>query len=64
MTWFVQKSGHPGFKDISIPEECPQLLLVEDRGKPTTTQTSLLIKMLNQVMKVGHITSHWLKILQ
>ncbi len=22
-TWFVQKSVHPGFKDTSIPEECP-----------------------------------------
>ncbi len=26
MTWFVQQSGHPGFKDTSIPEECPQPL--------------------------------------
>jgi hypothetical protein len=31
MTWFVQKFGHPGFKDTSIPEECPQPILVEDR---------------------------------
>jgi hypothetical protein len=31
MTWFLQKSGHPGFKAISIPEECPQPLLVEGR---------------------------------
>ncbi len=30
MTWFVQESGHPGFKDTSIPEQCPQPLLVED----------------------------------
>ncbi len=30
MTWFVQQSGHPGFKDTSIPEECPQLILVGD----------------------------------
>ncbi len=31
MTWFVQKSGHPGSKDTSIPDECPQPLLVEYR---------------------------------
>jgi hypothetical protein len=31
MTWFVQQSGHSGFKDTSIPEECPQPLLVEDK---------------------------------
>ncbi len=30
MTRFVQQSGHPGFKDTSIPEECPQPHLVED----------------------------------
>jgi hypothetical protein len=63
MTWFVQKSGHPGFKDISIPEECSQPLLVEDRV--TNNNTDICIdKMSNQVMKVGHITSHQLKILQ
>jgi hypothetical protein len=30
MTWFVQESGHPGFKDIAIPEKCLQPLLIED----------------------------------
>jgi hypothetical protein len=30
MTWFVQQSGHPGIRDTSIPEECPQPLLVGD----------------------------------
>jgi hypothetical protein len=63
MTWFVQQSGHSGFKDTSIPEECPQPLLVED--KETNNNTNISVdKMSNQVMKVGHITSHWLKILQ
>ncbi len=40
MTGFVQKSGHPGFKDISIPEECPQPLLVEDRETNDNTDFS------------------------
>jgi hypothetical protein len=29
MNWFVQESGHPGFKDIPIPEKCLQPLLIE-----------------------------------
>jgi hypothetical protein len=37
MTWFVQQSGHPGFNNTSIPHECPQPLLVED--KETTNNT-------------------------
>ncbi len=41
MTWFVQKSGHSGFKDISIPEECPQPLLVEDRETNNNTDFSI-----------------------
>jgi hypothetical protein len=38
MTWFVQQSGHPGFNNTSIPHECPQPLLVED--KETTNNTN------------------------
>jgi hypothetical protein len=40
MTWFVQQSGHPGFKDTSIPEECPQLLLVGDSDTNNNTDHS------------------------
>ncbi len=25
MTWFIQKSGHPGYNKMSIPEDCPLL---------------------------------------
>ena len=41
MTWFVQQSGHPGFKDTSIPEECPQPLLVGDSGTNNNTNISV-----------------------
>jgi hypothetical protein len=41
VTWFVQKSGHPGLKDTSIPDECPQLLLVEDRKTNNNTNISV-----------------------
>jgi hypothetical protein len=41
MTWFVQKSGHTGFKDTSNPEECPQPLLVEDKETNKNTNISI-----------------------
>jgi hypothetical protein len=41
MTWFVQQSGHPGFKDTSIPEECPQPLLVGDSDTNNNTNISV-----------------------
>jgi hypothetical protein len=41
MTWFVQRSGHPGFKDTSIPEECPQPLLVGDSDTNKNTNISV-----------------------
>ncbi len=37
LKWFVRESGHPGYLNISIPEECPQPLLVED--DPTKNKT-------------------------
>jgi hypothetical protein len=37
MTRFVQESGHPGFKDIPIPEKCLQLLLIEDEETKNNT---------------------------
>ena len=37
----MQNSGHPGFKNISIPEECPQPLLVEDRETNNNTDFSI-----------------------
>ena len=30
LTWFVEESGHPGFKDVVPPSECPQPKVVED----------------------------------
>jgi hypothetical protein len=41
MTWFVQQSGHPGFKDTSIPEECPHPLLVGDSDTNNNTNISV-----------------------
>jgi hypothetical protein len=30
LIWFVKEYGHPGYLNTSIPENCPQPLLVED----------------------------------
>jgi hypothetical protein len=30
LAWFIKESGHPGYTNTSIPEDCPQPLLVED----------------------------------
>ncbi len=45
MTWFVQESGHPGFKDTSTPEQCPQPLLVEDLETKNNTNDSANINV-------------------
>jgi hypothetical protein len=56
LTWFVKESGHPGYLNTSIPENCPQPLLVEDI--PTkTTLTNQPIRLLKLIMKAGHIFS-------
>ena len=38
ISWFVKESGHPGYQNTSIPEDCPQPLLVE--GNPTKNNTN------------------------
>jgi hypothetical protein len=30
MPWFIQETGHPGYNNTSIPEDCPQPLLIKD----------------------------------
>jgi hypothetical protein len=31
LTWFVEESGHPGFQNTTVPEECLKPLFVEDQ---------------------------------
>ena len=28
--WFIEESGHTGFQNVPIPEDCPQPVLIED----------------------------------
>jgi hypothetical protein len=37
LTWFVKESGHPGYLNTSLPEDCLQPLLVENN--PTKNNT-------------------------
>ena len=30
MAWFIKESGHPGYKETSIPQDCTQPILIED----------------------------------
>jgi hypothetical protein len=40
LSWFVKESGHPGYLNTSIPEDCPQPLLVEDIPTKNNTEKS------------------------
>ena len=37
LTWFITESGHPAFSNVSIPEECPQPIYVEDEETKNNT---------------------------
>ena len=41
LTWFVKESGHPGYLNTSIPEDCPQPLLVGDVPTKNNTDNSV-----------------------
>ena len=56
LTWFVKESGHSGYLNTSIPEDCPQPLLVGD--VPTKkTLTIQLVRLWKLTMKAGQIIS-------
>ena len=43
LTWFVKESGHPGYSNTLIPEECPQPIFVEDKKTNNNTDKSVNI---------------------
>ncbi len=45
LTRFVKESGHPGFQNISVPEECPKPLLVEDQERSNNTDKSVNVNV-------------------
>ncbi len=63
MTWFIQESGHPGYKNTSIPEDCPQLLLIKDSKTRNNTDCPVN-ESLETTYVGGTFFSHLHKILQ
>ena len=37
ITWFIEQSGHPAYKDLTVPAECPNPIIVQD---PDTTNNT------------------------
>jgi hypothetical protein len=45
LTWFVKESGHPGFHNTTVPEECPKPLVVEDQETVNNTDKSINVNV-------------------
>ena len=39
-TWFIKKSGHRGFANVPIPEECPQPVIIMDENTTNNVDES------------------------
>ena len=37
MTWFIKESGHPGYKETLVPQDCTQPILIEDSETKNNT---------------------------
>ena len=37
LSWFIQKSGHSGYKEATIPDKIPEPKLIEDKGTADNT---------------------------
>jgi len=40
LRWFISESGHPGFKDAQLPENCPKPIIIEDPESSHNTDES------------------------
>ena len=39
--WFMEKSGHTGFQNVPIPDNCPQTVLIEDPESQNNTDVQM-----------------------
>ena len=37
LTWFIEQSGHPGYKNLRVPAECPKPIIHEDPDTANNT---------------------------
>jgi hypothetical protein len=41
LSWFIQKSGHPGYKDVVVPDEIPQPKVIEEKESHNNTDRTV-----------------------
>ena len=63
MTWFIKESGHPGYKETLIPQDCTQPILIEDSETKNNTDHPVNAS-LETTYEGGTFFSHLLKNLQ
>jgi hypothetical protein len=63
MAWFIKESGHPGYKETSIPQDCTQPILIEDSETVNNTDRPVNAS-LETTYEGGTFFSHLLKNLQ
>ncbi len=51
LTWFVKESGHPGYQNTTVPEECPKPLFVEDQEANNNTDKSVNVNVGTSIEK-------------
>ncbi len=51
LTWFVKESGHPGYQNTAVPEECPKPLFVEDQETSINTDKSVNVDVETNIEK-------------
>ena len=39
--WFIEESGHPGFKDVPLPRNCPKPVIIQDNDVINNTDQSV-----------------------
>ena len=39
--WFIEESGHPGFKDVPLPNDCPEPVIIQDNDVINNTDPSI-----------------------
>ena len=37
LTWFIEQSGHPAYKDLTVPAECPKPIIIRDPDTANNT---------------------------
>ena len=55
--WFIEESGHAGFQNVPIPENCPQPILIKDKENHNNTDAQLNTCVENTIDGGSHVLS-------